>query len=825
MQKRIAFSFIFSILSGCAMETWIHPQEKDRPQETVVLDLTGGGVDIAANTAGIQNKDPKPLYLSNESLQEIREAALAEARTAAQTTVQNIAEQTVQASLDKAMEAMREEFTALSNENLQKIRTAALSAAEAAAQTAAQNTAEQTVTNSLNKALQTMREEFTALSNENLQKIRETAQNTAEQTVTNSLNKALQTMREEFTALSNESLQEIREAVLSAKHSLPTKEEAEQAAAASMNQAIQNMEQKFSDLLKTGLQTIISAAISATVNAIRSAEDDSTLNAAISVATENAVFEVMQHMGFTENDLVYMNRPAPDVPFEECSWRNQSYTNQIVLRHGGFLLSDPLEDMLRNWEAFQNKPHGEKPAPGGGKTEEKEDFAYLSPLYENFILTFFQDSMHDFKLSENDVPLECFFAGAVRGANLYNAGQNFYYCEKDSNQPGNMSVKDDRGKKRVISPRRACLNRHYIHLTAIAFNKTADCFGYDKTKKESIFNLLNHESSFLHNIKSPTGAKCYGQLTKSAINEINKQIYFRDTNSPYPYSFIYDEVIQRCPGLKNVILNHEISASIEQGGKKSLKKFQSIVSNSPISCPITQNPYSCLFYAFYNIKKNFIAIETQLQSPTSLFGGQNNVPAPFKEMFFLPIPLNAMTGVTTAAGRELVFWDDSELWSALKNRPLENLSNIRRLPLFANEEEVQELFSFWTYNGGISITLKYMTQFIQQLKRSIAAPCNENPRTKICRYRFAVERGEGLSTADIREDFQRYISKNYQKDQQNADRRKEVTHFVNNVTRSAHYLHDENSGFKSHLKTLVPGINEREIESFQNHLRKVCPKP
>ena len=201
------------------------------------------------------------------------------------------------------------------------------------------------------------------------------------------------------------------------------------------------------------------------------------------------------------------------------------------------------------------------------------------------------------------MPLECFFAGAIRGASIYDPGESFYYCEKNSNRPGNMPVVDESKNPRIVSPRRACLNKDYMYLTARAFNKTADCFGFNKLEKEDIFRLFNHESSFLHNIKSPTGAKCYGQLTNGAITEINKQIYFSDTSSRLPYSHIFNEVIDKCPGLQNAVLNPEIYKSEKQAGKKSIAKFRAIVSRSPTSCKITQNPYSCLFYAFYNIKK------------------------------------------------------------------------------------------------------------------------------------------------------------------------------------------------------------------------------
>ena len=199
-----------------------------------------------------------------------------------------------------------------------------------------------------------------------------------------------------------------------------------------------------------------------------------------------------------------------------------------------------------------------------------------------------------------------------------------------------------------------------------------------------------------------------------------------------------------------------------------------------------------------------------------------------------------MVGVTnTTTGRDMIFWDDSELWPSLKDHPLESLSHIRPLPLFENEEEVKDLFALWAYNGGISIPLTYMRGFIQQLKRSIANPCLPDSKTRICQYRFAILNGKGLKTADIKREFQNYIRRNYKPDKngkpydqlteeelQDRERRKrEVANFVKNVEQNLNYFYAENGPFKKYLKKVVPKLEDQEIERFQNHLRNICPKP
>lgn len=526
-----------------------------------------------------------------------------------------------------------------------------------------------------------------------------------------------------------------------------------------------------------------------------------------------------------------------NISFEACHWTNESYTHRIVEENGSFPLFYLLsEKMVEENPPFLLRHTRTEGVSGWWNSDDFIREASFPQKNNGFFHT--------------DIPMECFFASSIRGANMYGAGGNFYYCEEDSNSPGNMSVTDDEDKLRVIWPRRACLSRDYVELTANAFNETADCFGFSQSEKESIFKLLNHESSFLHNIASPTGAKCYGQLTRDTIEEINKQIYFRDTAQPLPYSYIFDEVIERCPGLQTAVVDGQIIESVEEAGDKSMKKFTDIVSRMPVSCKITQTPYSCLFYAFYNIKKNIVRIRAYLNRSSS-YADRKGIPVEFREQFLLPVKLNEMLIVTNTEGKGMVFWDDSELWlSSLKNYPSEKIEEIKKIPLFASEEEVVELFSYWAYNGGISISLTYMPAFIKQLKQSIARPCPPDSEEQNCQYRFSIQKGFGLQTADIKRDFQVYIRERYtpkdlngngkQQSNQTANeavdsvaklelqtkleiRRREVANFVDNVSHDLNYLYNKNGAFKVHLSNLIPSLEEKEIEAFQAHLEATCP--
>ena len=604
--------------------------------------------------------------------------------------------------------------------------------------------------------------------------------------------------------------------------------------------AIENMELKYTETLRKGLQTIISVAIQTVseslvmlpenVNEVsRQKSLDDTLGGNISHGTQ-LIFDAV---GLQQSDVPSL---FSNLAFEKCDWKNKDYTTRIIQDHTFFNFKDPFTSLVNRWEEFKknNKDHQlscsssqavesfgsqESQAICPQKSAIEEEFDYLSPLYNEFVLDFFKESIQEKQLSENDIPLECFFAGSVRGANLYTSAHNYYYCKEDAVHPSYMTVKDDEQNTRVIAPQRACLNRDYTFLTAKAFNKTADCFGFNKSDKELIFKLFNHESSFLHNVKSSKSARCYGQLTKIALEEINKQIYFSNSKNPFPYSFIFDEVIEQCPGLQTAVLNPEI---YEQRNKKNMKHFESLVAKTAVNCKMTQNPYTCLFYAFYNIKINMVDIEKQLEGATSSFGRKNNIPEDFKNTFSLPILLSEMIGVTNIEGRNMVFWDDSEIWNVLRNKDMDQIESIRVLPLFSNEDEVKNIFNLWAYNGGISIS-GYMEDFIRQLKRSIARPCSPQETSKICQYRFAVQEGQGIATKDIKKDFQAYILRNYEL-KEGRKRRLEVKNFVHLVETHLNYLYDKNGLFKYHLKELVPELTNQDVEDFQDYLKDVCPE-
>ena len=114
------------------------------------------------------------------------------------------------------------------------------------------------------------------------------------------------------------------------------------------------------------------------------------------------------------------------------------------------------------------------------------------------------------------IPDICFYAGMLRSTNLNNS---YYQCPKPST-PANQA---DSSKQNA-----PCLTEDYLKMTAQAFNETADCFGFTDKEKKDLFATINHESAYMLNIRSNTGAICYGQITNRLFQNLNKFIYARN---------------------------------------------------------------------------------------------------------------------------------------------------------------------------------------------------------------------------------------------------------------------------------------------------------
>ena len=294
-----------------------------------------------------------------------------------------------------------------------------------------------------------------------------------------------------------------------------------------------------------------------------------------------------------------------------------------------------------------------------------------------------------------------------------------------------------------------CVNANYIDMLHEAFKKMSQCFDYNLDKQERLLQLINQESGGILNIQSRTGANCMGQITEPYILDINRLIESREKSKPLEFSDIYDQIEKKCPDLKTKLLE----------------------VNSSLTCKTIKDPYSCLFYTFFGFELSLQRIKKNLRLKSQSIGKEWILSSKLQtEEETLPIRLNEMMNIsvffTDGTSQTYTAWDNSEFYDILKSlREKEKEFNFttRKVPLFESPEDIEYMFSFWSHNGGLTMSGRRVIAMIENLKQSLTQSCknkvfSENYR---CRLRAKIQSGNSLSNKEVLGFFQKDILKHY----------------------------------------------------------------
>ena len=404
--------------------------------------------------------------------------------------------------------------------------------------------------------------------------------------------------------------------------------------------------------------------------------------------------------------------------YEECSWINHNYT----------------ERLFENGEIFQNKIEAEI-------NNFCDEICLENQIRADFLsYSWWEHNSHKFNTvihnNKNTIHPLCFYISMIRSA--YWKEDKFYYCYssqdsksldymsfscqetldscKLSNNPLEVNTTENR--------RRHCLNENYIQLTARSFNTMTDCFGFSKAEKKQLFALFNHESSFLVNARSKYEAKCYGQLIKSKFQDINKYIYFRETNKWENYSQIYKDVVNKCPTLVHKIIPKDIL----EDKTPNLLKLQEFNNKANFTCGVTHDIHSCLFYSLYAMKINFVGFN-------KIYYLEENedftipIPQQLKDDFQLPIQLNEVitvkgkvtskiTGKTIAG--EWIVTSHEDLYNLFYENYSYDINNLKieKINLFSYKT-LKYHFTQTAHNAGISLIDNVFMHFMKHTKGKI----------------------------------------------------------------------------------------------------------
>ena len=455
--------------------------------------------------------------------------------------------------------------------------------------------------------------------------------------------------------------------------------------------------------------------------------------------------------------------------YETCSCTNDKFTKQ---------LTQPYEEEIQLW-LLQTQE--ERILPTINNTIvmedpeylEDEDTSFLSSI-ENFFtgladtIVFWDDEEEEIQaeqlleslpfpstpLSASAIPSICF---AMSGNMIKNEGiqKQFHsciykhydnsdednFCFNTRNQPNSLKKCDvlpipcdssndlnltcpkiyrdrterhgDNGcNKGAVFPRRPCLSQDYIAMTAKAFHDVAECLDI---APEMAFPIFLHESRFILNIQSHTGALCYGQITSNAVADFNS---FLKSHKGYPNYDIPDllekNIEKRCP---HVWKNFKKVSTI-------VREDKTLIRSDFDQCKINTNPYTCFFYGFAYLK---ILHEKAQQEITET----NNI------------------HVAVLEDNSLQFLNNPRY-----SHPSLLITETKKLKLFADEQELLNILTVLSYNGGLSIIRIHFNSFMARLKTSLIIKTNTELQN-------AILNNGGLTTDFFKTGFMNFLKERY----------------------------------------------------------------
>lgn len=411
------------------------------------------------------------------------------------------------------------------------------------------------------------------------------------------------------------------------------------------------------------------------------------------------------------------------------------------------------------------------------------------------------------------IPKDCFLAIAVRGNQIFEDRYN--YCSSENNR-----------KHLAGWNQRFCINKDYITAIHETFKKMSYCFNFDKETQKDIFYMINHESGGILNSRSPTKARCLGQITKDYVEMINRIIGSANRKNPHSEAFIWKDILAKCPDLESARIN----------------KLRTI------NCEATQNPEKCLLYSFFGKKRSFYSIQKGLDSPHSYMGNrqfpkaEDFIPSTeplgkqrYQNMLSLfPIKGKEMLVVKAALkdGRKVswVIWDDSEVYNNNLHRKIDwtQEADIRKVNMFQNERNIRSMFMYWSHNGGETLSRDGFTERLKRLKYDIAkGGCKENNQELRCQMRRRVENGGGVPNYLALNYFKRDLRRTYRGKFADKRRKAEVADYVNNIIDERDIAFDYSNSKNRNLLLMYHennGIDRETAKQFIEDADQRCPK-
>ena len=289
-------------------------------------------------------------------------------------------------------------------------------------------------------------------------------------------------------------------------------------------------------------------------------------------------------------------------------------------------------------------------------------------------------------------------------------------------------------------PRRPCLNEDYTAMTAKAFHDVAECLNISP---KLAFPILHHESRFLLNNESNTGALCYAQVTGNAITDFNT-FYDNKPNYPSMTDLLPENIQERCPE------EWQYFKRVDTRYNKKHKRFE--IKSDYDRCNLNLNPYTCFFYGLSYIKILMNMVENIVQKMNKI-------------------------EVATINNQTLIFWGEEEKRST--ERTLGTELQTEEIKIFSDEKSLKDILTAIGYNGGPSVPVPVFRDFMIYLKKMLSNKKNKPLRNSLL--------NGGLSIDFFSNNFNEFLKRNYPS--RKKLRRIEVANYLNKVTGDLDNLH------------------------------------
>jgi len=522
--------------------------------------------------------------------------------------------------------------------------------------------------------------------------------------------------------------------------------------------------------------------------------------------------------------LLYFSYFSHSAIYQTCTWSDQALTNRFISSNQEFLNENIQPD---NYYSCSKTAYNQY--------NDLQSIADVLNVTEPFLT--------------GPIPPICFLASAAKYSANYpptnRTNQRYYHCNsiKDINPSISMTAENPDGDTRHLYLRPPCISKNY-HISLVkTFNKMAYCFGLSERETRNLFAIINHESQFTPNAKSPTRARCAGQLTKPTIITLNAHIL----GERFPSFHIHQSITKRCPSLLKKTIpsdilcqnSHPCPHSHLQSGNQSKKELK--LKEYPITCKLTSDLPQCFLYTFLNFKEAIMNFDQKFKAPNEF--ERQEIPDEFIEKYGVGLNPNeiitAKTDNNSNTGDGLLFitarsaYEEAQKHAHSPNNPMYNL-NVKTVSLISEED--MEHFKFFSiqlaYNGGRTIIDSQVTNFLAFLKERIDQADCTSENNKYCNYRKQILNGNSLSLDPIKEDFENYLRQ--AKSSNSTSRmypREETFIYPNKIQKSIDHFQNSNGLIRKHLETLstrhlstnsVSQEKAKQIKHTVNDIKNQC---